>query len=74
MSNHGPRYRRVAERRAALVTSRAQGCNCHPDITRGRVDDDGIQHMSVAHDATCPLADGRPGWLTAFFYGEGCRR
>lgn len=47
-----PPSRDLSSLGAALA--RAHGCTCRPDVTTTR-DKYGIVHVTVAHDACCPL-------------------
>ena len=64
--------RRAARRRVAIEASKAAGCNCALRIVRGHKDEQGFNHIVVAHDSTCPLCEA-PSLLAMYMLPE-CTR
>lgn len=56
-------HRKQIAQRVARDVSKAQGCDCKPDVTGGP------GHVVVAHDLSCPLANA--GRVPVLYWQKG---
>jgi hypothetical protein len=64
--------RRAARRRVAIEASKVAGCTCNLKVVGSHKDKFGFNHVVVAHDGWCRLADAPS--LIALYSEHRCER